>query len=116
VSRILIRGARVLDPSVELDEFSDVLIEDGRIAAVEPAIAASDCDVVHANGRWVAPGFIDLHVHLREPGQEYKEDLASGGRAAVAGGFTGMACMANTDPVNDDPSVTQYILDRAAKD
>ncbi|MBW2229820.1 MAG: dihydroorotase [Deltaproteobacteria bacterium] len=114
--RILIREARVLDPSVDLDARSDVLIEDGRIAAVEPEIVASDCQIVNAEGRWLAPGFVDLHVHLREPGQEYKEDLASGGRAAVAGGFTRLACMANTNPVNDDPSVTKYILDRAAKD
>ncbi len=72
--------------------------------------------MIDASGAWVAPGFVDLHVHLREPGQEYKEDIASGGRAAVAGGFSAVVCMANTQPVNDDPSVTEYILDRARQE
>ena len=72
--------------------------------------------MIDAEGCWVAPGFVDLHTHLREPGQEYKEDIASGGRAAVAGGFTQVACMANTEPVNDDPAVTEFILDRARQD
>jgi dihydroorotase len=116
VSRILIRGGRVLDPDSDHDGVADVLIEDGRIVEVGPGLEAAGAEVLDAEGLWVAPGFVDLHVHFREPGQEYKEDLASGGRAAVAGGFTGVCCMANTDPVNDDPSVTSYILDRAAKD
>jgi dihydroorotase len=91
-----------------------VLIEDGRFAAVEDSIeSVADAEEVDAHGLWVTPGFVDLHTHLREPGQEYKEDIASGGRAAAAGGFTAVACMANTDPVNDDPAVTEYILDRA---
>jgi dihydroorotase len=94
-----------------------VLIEDGRISAVEAVLeGVADAEVVNAEGLWVAPGFVDLHAHLREPGQEYKEDIASGGRAAAAGGFTAVCCMANTNPVNDDPSVTDYILDRARKD
>ena len=93
-----------------------MLVEDGRIAAVGAGLAASGGEVVDAAGAWVVPGFVDLHVHLREPGQEYKEDIASGGRAAVAGGFTAVACMANTHPVNDDPSVTEYILDRARQE
>ncbi|HUG35365.1 MAG TPA: amidohydrolase family protein, partial [Candidatus Limnocylindrales bacterium] len=84
--------------------------------AVGEGIEARDAEVVDASGCWVTPGFVDLHTHLREPGQEYKEDIASGGRAAVAGGFTTVACMANTAPVNDDPSVTDYILDRARQD
>jgi dihydroorotase len=116
MARILIRGGRVLDPSVDHDAVADVLVQDGLVTAVGPDLPADECEVVDAAGLWVAPGFVDLHVHLREPGHEYKEDLASGGRAAVAGGFTSVACMANTDPVNDDPSVTQYILDRAAKE
>lgn len=116
MSRVLIRGGRVLDPSVDHDGIADVLIEGGVVAAVGRDLSASDCEIVEAAGCWVAPGFVDVHTHLREPGQEYKEDLASGGRAAVAGGFTSLACMANTRPVNDDPSVTKYILDRAAKD
>ena len=113
---MLIRGGRVLDPSNDTDRQADVLVEDGRIAAIDPDFEVRGAEVVDAEGCWVAPGFIDMHVHLREPGQEYKEDLASGGRAAVAGGFTAVACMANTDPVNDDPSVTDYIRSQARKD
>ncbi len=116
MGRILIRGGRILDPATDRDAPGDVLIEDGRIAAVENSIEASDAEIIDAAGCWVAPGFIDLHTHLREPGQEYKENIGSGGRAAVAGGFTAVACMANTNPVNDDPSVTHYILERAQQD
>ncbi len=115
--RVWLRGGRVLDPASGRDGRADVLIEDGRIVAVADALeTVGDAEVVNAEGLWVAPGFVDLHAHLREPGQEYKEDIASGGRAAAAGGFTAVCCMANTDPVNDDPSVTDYILDRARKD
>jgi len=116
LARLLIRGGRVLDPSCDRDEHADVLVEDGRIVALGPALEARGAEVLDAAGCWVAPGFIDLHTHLREPGQEYKEDLGSGGRAAVAGGFTSIACMANTQPVNDDPAVTEYILNRARSD
>jgi dihydroorotase len=113
---VLIRGGRVLDPASGRDEVADVLLAEGRVAAVGPGIEARDAELLAAEGCWVVPGFVDLHTHLREPGQEYKEDIASGGRAAVAGGFTTVACMANTAPVNDDPSVTDYILDRARQD
>jgi dihydroorotase len=116
MARICIRGGHVLDPATGRDEPSDVLLEDGVVAAVGPGLEARGAESVDASGCWVAPGFVDLHTHLREPGQEYKEDLASGGRAAVAGGFTTVACMANTDPVNDDPSVTEFILDRGRRD
>ncbi|MAJ61223.1 MAG: dihydroorotase [bacterium TMED88] len=116
MSRVLIRGGRILDPSIEFDGEGDLLLEDGAIAALGADLPADECEVVEAGGLWVAPGLVDLHTHLREPGQEYKEDLASGGRAAVAGGFTSVACMANTEPTNDDPSVTKYILERAAED
>ena len=115
MTRILIRGGRVLDPANARDEHADVLLEAGRVAAVAPALEARDAEVVDARGLWVTPGFVDLHAHLRDPGQEYKEDIASGGRAAAAGGFTTVACMANTEPVNDDPAVTAYILERAAR-
>ena len=91
VNRIWIRGGRVLDPSANLDEPGDVLIEDGRIAAVGSGLDAGDAEVIEAKGGWIAPGFVDLHAHLREPGQEYKEDIASGGRTAVAGGFSAVA-------------------------
>jgi dihydroorotase len=116
VSRLLIKNGRVLDPASGLDAPGDVLVEDGAIAAVGPGLDARGAEILDAEGGWITPGFVDLHAHLREPGQEYKEDIASGGRAAVAGGFTSVACMANTQPVNDDPSVTDYILDRARTD
>ncbi len=115
--RVWIRDGHVLDPASGRDGRADVLIEEGRVLAVEERLeGVADAESVDARGLWVAPGFVDLHAHLREPGQEYKEDIASGGRAAAAGGFTSVACMANTNPVNDDPSVTDYILDRARKD
>jgi len=114
--RIWIRGGRILDPAAERDEPGDVLIEDGVIAAVGGRIDAADAVVIDASAAWIAPGFIDLHAHLREPGQEYKEDIASGGRSAVAGGFAAVACMANTHPVNDDPAMTDYIIDRGKQD
>jgi len=116
VERLLIRGGRVLDPASDRDEVADLLVEDGAVAEIGSGLAAEGAEVVEASGCWVAPGFVDMHTHLRAPGQEYKEDLASGGRAAVAGGFSAVACMANTSPVNDDPSVTHYILQRAAED
>ena len=115
-SQILLRGGRVLDPAADRDETADVLIEGGRVAAVRPGIEAEDAEIVDAGGCWVTPGLIDMHSHLREPGQEYKEDIGSGGRAAVAGGFTAVACMANTHPVNDDPATTDFIIDRANRD
>ena len=122
MSKILIRNGRFLDPSTDTDLPSgagELLIEDGRVAAFETGgnpIPEEGTEILDAEGAWVVPGLIDVHAHLREPGQEYKEDLASGGTAAVAGGFTQVACMANTSPVNDDPSVTKYILDRAEKE
>jgi dihydroorotase len=114
--KILIRGGRVLDPASGRDEIADVLLANGVVEAVGAGLVAPDAELIDASGCWVAPGFVDLHTHLREPGQEYKEDIASGGRSAAAGGFTSIACMANTNPVNDDPSVTDYILDRARQD
>jgi len=116
LSRILLQGGRVLDPKADRDAVEDVLLEDGRIAAVGPELPGEGAQRIDASGCWVAPGFIDLHSHLREPGQEYKEDIATGGRSAVAGGFTAVACMANTQPVNDDPATTDFILDRAKND
>jgi dihydroorotase len=112
----LVRGGRILDPSVDRDEAGDVLIDDGVIVAVGEGLDARGAEIVEAEGGWIAPGFFDMHTHLREPGQEYKEDIASGGRSAVAGGFTSVACMANTQPVNDDPAMTDFILDRGRQD
>jgi len=113
---LLIRNARALDPSEGLDETLDVLIDKGRIKALGRTIetgSGSACDVIDAAGLIAAPGLIDMHTHLREPGQEYKETIASGARAAAAGGFTAVACMANTRPVNDTAATTRYILEKA---
>lgn len=111
----LLKGGRVVDPANGRDGIFDVLIEDGTIAAVEPSIQPSaDTDVVSIPaGLIVCPGLIDMHVHLREPGQEHKETVATGVAAAVAGGFTAVACMPNTSPVNDNAGVTSYILRKA---
>ena len=113
--KILLRGGRVLDPSSELDRELDVYLEDGRVQRIAAGQrpAASDVRVVQLHGELVVPGFLDLHVHLREPGQEYKEDIASGGRAAAAGGFTSVCCMPNTVPPNDSRAVTELITRRA---
>ncbi len=116
MSGVLIRGGRILDPTSGRDEPGSLLAADGRIQAVGPDLDAQGAEVIDAAGAWIAPGFFDMHCHLREPGQEYKEDIGSGGRSAVAGGFTAVACMANTHPVNDDPAMTDYILDRALHD
>ena len=116
MTRLLIRGGRLLDPTADRDEPGDVLCVDGRIEAVGAGLDPRGAEVLDAEGAWITPGFVDLHAHLREPGQEYKEDIASGGRAAVAGGFTAVACMANTHPANDDPATTDFILDRARQD
>ena len=116
MTRILVCGGLVLDPGCDRSLRADVLIEDGRISAVAANLAVDGADRIDAAGCWVVPGFIDLHSHLREPGQEYKEDIATGGASAVAGGFTAVACMANTHPVNDDPATTDFILDRARQD
>lgn len=114
MKRLLIRNGRVVDPSQGLDQGMDLLLENGVVAAVgERLDPPAKTKVFDAAGLVVAPGFIDLHTHLREPGFEHKETIASGCRAAVAGGFTAVCCMANTDPVNDDPAVTAYIRKRA---
>jgi dihydroorotase len=116
MTRILIRNGRILDAGTEVDTIADLLLEDGRVVGQGVGLSDEGATVIEARGCYVAPGFIDLHTHLREPGQEYKEDIATGGRSAAAGGFTAVACMANTHPVNDDPATTDFIIDRAAHD
>ena len=113
VGSMLIRGGRVIDPKNGVDMVADVLVENGKIAKIEENISAEGMQVIEAAGRVVAPGFIDMHCHLRDPGQEYKEDLISGTKAAARGGFTGVCCMPNTHPVNDNAAVTRYILEKA---
>ena len=113
---LAIRNGRVLDPVRSLDVIGDVLIDDGKIMGVaSPGEGPRARAVLDAAGLWVTPGLIDMHVHLREPGGEHKETIASGVAAAVAGGFTTVAAMANTDPVNDDAEVTRWIRARAAE-
>jgi dihydroorotase len=114
MSALVIRHGRVLDPAGGIDAIQDVLIEDGAITRVGASLAAPEgARVIDAIDKVVCPGFIDIHVHLREPGHEYKETVATGTRAAAAGGFTAVCCMANTDPVNDNGAVTDYILAKA---
>ena len=114
--KLLLKGARVIDPSRNLDAPMDVLVEDGKIAGCKPGIKApSGAKVLNLTDMILAPGLIDMHTHLREPGYEYRETVASGSAAAVAGGFTSIACMPNTRPVNDNRSVTEFILRKAAE-
>lgn len=115
MSRLIIKNGRVIDPSANTDEVCDVAIEDGFIKEIGPKLIAADAEEFDASGQIVAPGFIDIHVHLREPGFEYAETIESGSRAAAAGGFTSICCMPNTQPVNDSATVTNYIRDRAQR-
>jgi dihydroorotase len=111
---LLIANGRVVDPSRNLDAELDVLIEDGRVARLGEKLRAKDAERLDAKGRIVCPGFIDLHVHLREPGREDKETIETGTLAAAAGGFTAVCAMPNTTPVNDNAGITRAMLDRAA--
>jgi dihydroorotase len=110
---IVLKNGRVIDPASNTDRLADVLIVDGRIAGVAPNLSSPKAEIFDATGLIVAPGFIDMHVHLREPGFEHAENIESGSRAAAAGGFTSICCMPNTKPVNDSPTVTSYIVERA---
>lgn len=115
MSKLLLEGGRLIDPRSGLDQVTDLLVDGDRIVAIGESAATGDHEVerLDVSGCIVAPGFVDMHVHLREPGFEYKETIASGTRSAAAGGFTAIACMPNTDPVNDRRAVTEYIVDRA---
>jgi dihydroorotase len=114
---LLVKNGRVVDPANKRDEVCDVLIEGGKVARIGKNIpmasVPASAETFDASGLVAAPGFVDMHVHLREPGQEHKETIASGAAAAVAGGFASAACMANTDPVNDNQNVTRFIRKRA---
>ena len=112
-STLLIRGGRVIDPANDFDEVADILIIDGKIAAVKPDIKVSADYEYNAAGKIVTPGLIDMHVHFREPGQEAKEDFLSGSKAAVAGGFTTVATMPNTSPVVDNAALVRSMVNRA---
>lgn len=115
MKQLFIKGGRVIDPAQSYDQNADLLIKNGIVEKVEQGLQApSGAEIIEAEGLVVTPGMIDIHVHLRDPGQEYKEDIASGTRAAAAGGFSAVAAMANTDPVGDDPSMISYVRKRAA--
>jgi dihydroorotase len=115
--KILIKNGRVIDPANKVDGKLDVLVSDGKIARLgKPgSISADGAEVIDASGKLIVPGLIDMHVHLREPGFEYKETIATGAAAARAGGFTSVCCMPNTNPANDNRSVTEFILAQAGK-
>ena len=110
---LLIRNARVMDPSQNLDQIADILVENGVIAKVGEHLNPENATVIEANGLVAAPGLVDMHVHLRDPGFTHKEDILTGCQAAAAGGFTAIASMPNTKPVTDSPEIIKYILDKA---
>ncbi|HTV19341.1 MAG TPA: dihydroorotase [Polyangiaceae bacterium] len=119
VELLIVQNARVIDPGAELDQTADAVIENGVLTRLGAGASksfgpSSRARVIDARGHWLLPGFIDLRAHLGEPGLEYKEDLASGLRAAAAGGFTQVCCTPDTDPINDDPVVTDWLRQRAA--
>jgi dihydroorotase len=113
MSRLLVKGGRVVDPSQGIDAALDVLLADGAVEKLGSRLAAKGAAVVDADGLVVCPGFIDIHTHLREPGHEDKETIATGTRAAAAGGFTAVCAMPNTDPVNDTAGITRAIVEKA---
>ena len=112
---VLIRRARMIDPSAGTDYVGDILVVKGKISAAQPVVEGrpDGCRVIDAAGQVACPGFIDLHAHLREPGYEYKETIATGAEAAARGGFTTLCCMPNTDPPIDSESVVEFVLNRA---
>src|SRR3982750_2891302 len=110
----IFKGGRVIDPANGRDGEFDVLVENGTIARIGRNLAVNGAEVFEVRRGWiVTPGLGDIHVHLREPGQEHKETVATGAASAVAGGFTAVACMPNTDPVNDHAGITEFILKKA---
>jgi dihydroorotase len=115
VSKLVIKNGRVIDPVEQVDRICDLAIENGVIRELGEDIDTTGSDVFDASGLIVAPGFIDMHVHLREPGFEHSETIETGSRSAAAGGFTSVCCMPNTQPVNDSATVTSYIMERARR-
>lgn len=114
---LLIKGGRVIDPSQGIDDTLDVVVENGLVKEIGKGLAApAGAETIDASGKYVVPGLIDMHVHLRDPGLEYKEDIISGTRAAVAGGFTSVCCMPNTKPAIDNKAIASYIINKAKTD
>jgi dihydroorotase len=111
---LLIKGGRVIDPSQKMDEIQDVLVVDGVVKEIGKELnAPAGVETIDATGKYVVPGLIDMHVHLRDPGLEYKEDIISGTRAAAAGGFTSVCCMPNSKPTIDNKAIVSYIINKA---
>ena len=115
MGKLWIQRARILDPSQNMDMVGDLLIEDGKIAQVGGEIIAEDAQVIDAKGLIAAPGLVDMHVHLRDPGQTEKEDIFTGCKAAAAGGVTSVLAMPNTIPATDNVETVQAILEKAEK-
>ncbi len=113
--KMLIKGGRVINPSTNLDEIKDVLIIDGIIKKIDDEILDEADNIIDANNLWVTPGFIDLHVHFREPGFEYKETIETGSKSAAKGGFTTVCCMPNTNPTIDSKEVVEFVKERAGE-
>ena len=112
---LLIRGATLIDPSQDRMEKADIRIRKGVVAAVADQLPVDDAELLQADGLYCAPGLVDIHVHLRDPGQTHKEDIFSGCVAAAAGGVTSVVCMPNTNPPVDDPSIVQSILEKSVR-
>src|SRR5579864_3502497 len=110
----LLKGARLFDPAINLDKSSNLLIENGKIKKIGKELADDTVPEIDLSGKIIVPGFIDIHVHLREPGREDKETILTGTRAAVRGGFTAVACMPNTTPTIDNAATLQFVLSKAA--
>ena len=113
MAKLLIRNGRVIDPANGIDRVTDVLLAGGIVRGVGDNLPSRGAEEFDATGLVVAPGFIDMHVHLREPGFESSETIETGTRCAAVGGFTSVACMPNTNPVNDTPHLTRFIIERA---
>ena len=118
---LLIKNGRVVDPSGDIDDHLDILVNQGKIVKLRRGVDKEEKEsegvqIIDAQGKVVVPGLIDMHVHLREPGYEYKETIKTGCQAAASGGFTSIACMPNTSPINDNQAVTEYILDKAKRE
>ncbi|MCS7208738.1 MAG: dihydroorotase [Fimbriimonadales bacterium] len=117
MSNYLLKNGRILDPAQNLDQRGDVRIRGGRVAEIAPSLTPETGErVIDCSDCWIAPGLVDIHVHLREPGQSHKETLQTGGEAAVAGGFTSICCMPNTDPPLDSPTLVREIVARAERE
>jgi dihydroorotase len=114
--KLLIKNGHIIDVKSNLDEVLDLLVVDGKISEIAKGIKEDGCEFINAKGKYVLPGLVDAHCHLRDPGFEYKEDIESGTRSAAKGGFTSIACMPNTNPVTDSEAVIKYIMNKAKQD